>query len=68
MSLISGMPRLGLDAGRTLGAFRRLNGVNGGPWVRAGTYDLSEQFDAIRPAVARLHDTRIDVRPRTQAL
>ena len=49
---------LTINAGNSIGPFKPLNGVNGGPWVRAGTYDLSPEFEGFSPPIARLHDTR----------
>lgn len=47
-----------VDAAQPLGAFRPLNGVNGGPRINLGTtFDNSEYFRAFNPPLVRTHDS-----------
>lgn len=47
-----------VDAAQSLGSFKPLNGVNGGPRIRmGGCYDNSEYFELFKPPFIRLHDT-----------
>jgi hypothetical protein len=50
------IPTLTVDVSRQLGPFKPLHGVNGGPWVRNGSYDLSPYFKEIQSPYIRLHD------------
>jgi hypothetical protein len=45
-----------VDASKLLGPFKPLHGVNGGPWIGAGTYDMSHYFEQVDPPFIRLHD------------
>jgi xylan 1,4-beta-xylosidase len=47
-----------VDAGKPGAPIRPLHGVNGGPLVAGGTLDLSAEWKALAPPLARLHDCR----------
>lgn len=53
------MPEFTVDLSKTMGGFKPLNGVNGGPRIRLGNaFDNSEYFKTFGPPHVRLHDTR----------
>jgi hypothetical protein len=45
-----------IDVGKAAGTIRELNGMNGGPIVTRGAFDLSAQFKEIGVKHVRLHD------------
>lgn len=47
---------LTVHANKQLGPFRPLHGLNGGPWVQGGCWDLSSRFEEMKTPVVRLHD------------
>ena len=53
------LPEFTVDVSKTMGGFKPLNGVNGGPRIRLGNaFDNSEYFKTFGPPHVRLHDTR----------
>src|SRR5690606_3216661 len=53
------LPEFTVDVSKTIGGFKPLNGVNGGPRISMGNaFDNSEYFKTFDPPSVRLHDTR----------
>ncbi len=52
------LPVFTVDAAKSAGSFKPINGVNGGPRINlANSFDNSEYFKLIEPPYIRLHDT-----------